>query len=105
MKLYTLNNKFLEEVKKIPYNFTGVAITEDQAIFFYENGLCHRENGPAVIWDSLDQFWYINNKRHRIGGPAFIDHYGTKQWWVDGIQITELEHDLLYSIMKLKGLI
>ena len=38
---------------------------------YYNNeGLLHREDGPAVIYKNGPKCWYLNGKRHRIDGPA-----------------------------------
>jgi hypothetical protein len=63
------------------------------------------EGGPAIIRVDGTQVYFEHNKHHRIGGPAYIGRDGNKSYWIDGKQVTELEHDLLYSIMKLKGLL
>ena len=38
---------------------------------------------------------WFNNKRelHRIDGPAFESTNGTKEWWINGVQLTEEEFD------------
>ena len=82
MKLYSLDNKFIEKTDAHPYNFTGIVK--------YMNG---------------NKFWYINGNPHRLDGPACEWHDGSKSWWIDGKKVTELECKLLYDIMKLKGLL
>lgn len=51
----------LKDGEKIPDNFTGIAINENQSEFYYKEGKLHREDGPAIV---------------------LID--GHKEWWVDG---------------------
>lgn len=48
------------------------------------NGVLHRLDGPAVIYDNGEQVWYKDGKRHRIDGPARIcdDH---EEWYFDGV--------------------
>ena len=33
--------------------------------------------------------WYTNNQLHRENGPAVTLKDGTKQWWIEGVQLTE----------------
>ena len=81
-KLYTLDGKFLGESNNVPKNFSG----------FVEY------SGGAIEW-FLDGYW------HRIGGPAIEETSGHTVWYVFGKYKTKEQHDLLYSIMKLKGLL
>ena len=81
MKLYTLDNVFIKETNKHPNNFTGI----------------------VEHYDGTKE-WYFEGKLHRIDGPAIERFYGTKHWYINGKEVIEEEHDLLYSIMKLKGL-
>ena len=58
-------------------------IKDNIATYYYVNDKLHREDGPAIEYNSGDASWYINGLRHRVGGPAKNFSY-TKQWWVDG---------------------
>jgi hypothetical protein len=51
------------------------------------------------------KFHYENGGLHLIGGPAYIGADGTKEYWIRNKKVTKEEHDLLYNMMKLKGLI
>lgn len=46
--------------------------------------ILHREDGPAVIWDSGQKIWYYENKIHREGGPAIEFPGGYKEYWWHG---------------------
>jgi hypothetical protein len=73
---------------------------------YYKDKKRHRIDGPAFICVDGSQSYWINNKLHRVGGAALIwAYHRPPEYWIDGKQVTELEHDLLYGIMKLKGLI
>jgi hypothetical protein len=48
--------------------------------WYNEQGLLHREDGPAVEYVDGDKTWWVNGKRHRIDGQAV-----NKDWWVNGI--------------------
>jgi hypothetical protein len=80
-------------------------IYSDGTHMWRQNNKIHRIDGPAVIRLDGSQEYYEYDKLHRIGGPAFIGYDGTKEYSINGKLVTELEHDLLYGIMKLKGLI
>ena len=82
INLYTVDNKFIKETNMFTYNFTG-----------------------KLKWPNGETSWRLNGKFHRIGGPAYIWHNGDEEWWIDNKIVTKEEHDLLYDIMKLKGLI
>lgn len=52
--------------------------------FWYQNGMLHRDDGPAVECFGGGRHWYRDGKKHRIGGPAVELSDGTKEWWLDG---------------------
>ena len=58
---------------------------------WYKDGQFHREDGPAVEWNSGTKSWYLNDKLHREDGPAIEWSDGRKEWWLNDIQHTEEE--------------
>jgi hypothetical protein len=45
----------------------------NQNRFVYRrHGKPHRDDGPAAIWITGDQFWYQYGQYHRDDGPAVI---------------------------------
>ena len=65
----------------IPYNFSGVCkVLVDGSIRHYQNGLYHREDGPAIISENGDTSFFIQGLRHREDGPAFEGVNGAKMW-------------------------
>lgn len=60
----------------LPYN--GV-----QAERYYCGRDLHREDGPAVIWDTGQKEWYQHGKRHREDGPAVELHF-RNEWYLNG---------------------
>ena len=54
------------------------------SICWYQNGVLHRDDGPAVEWADGSKFWYQNNKFHRTDGPAVEYSSGTKCWYQNG---------------------
>lgn len=55
-----------------------------------QNGLLHREDGPALITTQSKQ-WFKEGKRHREDGPAIEYANGDKRWYLDGAVLTEKE--------------
>ena len=83
LKLYNLDNSFIKESKHWPPKFTGI-----------------------VEWPSnSSKVWFDNGDWHRLDGPALERLNGDNEYWVNDKKITELEHKLLFGIMKLKGLL
>ena len=82
MKLYTLDNQFIEETIFHQDNFTGI-----------------------IIWPDGTKGWFSKGKLHRFDGPTVEHSNGTKSWFIDNKQITKEQHALLIDIMRLKGLI
>lgn len=70
-------------------------LTKDERTEYHnDEGLLHREDGPAVIWNDGEKEWYINGERHREDGPAIIYANGIKEWYLDGRRyLTEEEHN------------
>jgi len=68
----------------IPDNFTGKVKRVDGAIFWYQNGILHREDGPAIEQESGEKYWYQNGILHRKNGPAIIYPDGGKYWYQYG---------------------
>jgi hypothetical protein len=60
----------------------------DGTQFWYKDGRCHREDGPAII--SRDtRFWVYRSLNHRVDGPAIEYVNGLKEWYIEGIKYTE----------------
>ena len=69
----------------IPYNFSGACkVLVDGSIRYYQNGLFHREDGPAIISENGDKSFFIKGLRHREDGPAFEGVKGAKMWCYRG---------------------
>jgi len=46
-----------------------------------KNGVPHREDGPAVIYENGDEAWYYNGRQHREDGPAVEWEDGVTKYW------------------------
>lgn len=75
------------------------------------DGKIHRKGGPAIEYMFGDCYWYENGVCHREDGPAYENKTtGYKQWFLHGIQYTEENHrrklageKLLPTIMNFGG--
>ena len=87
-KLYDLELNFIKDTNHIPENFTGMSYCiNDKTKWWRKNYDAHRIGGPAKIWDKNDP------------------HYRDPLYYIDGKRVTKEYHDILFNIMKLKGLI
>ena len=63
----------------------------DGTKLWYQNGQLQRTDGPAIINRRRDKYWYQYNRLHRIDGPAVELPSGGKEWWINGVILTEAE--------------
>lgn len=70
------------KVTKLP---NGGERYENNTVVWYDDkeGRFHREDGPAIKSDSLEQ-WYLHGELHRVGGPASITYNG-EVWYRNGV--------------------
>jgi len=61
----------------------GLQIDDIGNKFYLQNGVYHREDGPAIEWHTGEKEWYVNGLSHRENGPA-TDYISTKRWVIDG---------------------
>ena len=52
--------------------------------FYYKNGDKHRLDGPAVMYADGSEFYYQNDELHRTDGPALIIFNGTQKYYQNG---------------------
>ena len=53
-------------------------------MYYYLNGILHREDGPAIELVNGDRAWWVNGKLHREYDPAIEHGNGTKIWYKNG---------------------
>jgi len=90
-----------ESDMKIPGNFTGhckdlMFGTE----YWYVEGLLHRLDGPAILYQSGVKYWYKHGEKHREDGPCEEHYDGYKIYCLNGIYYTEeeyYEHPLVFK--------
>ena len=69
-----------------------------------QDGVFHREEGPAIIQPTGWEFWYKNGFKHREDGPAaivrniFSGEVIANRYWLDGIPYLNIKNDVLWRI-------
>ncbi len=82
----------------LPSDFTGIYETYDGDEFWrqewYKDGLLHREDGPAVIYNNGCIAYYQGGILHRTDGPAVIDLSGSqnKVWALNGERMSLIDY-------------
>jgi|SaaInlStandDraft_1057018.scaffolds.fasta_scaffold108242_2 hypothetical protein len=51
-----------------------------------EEGVVHREDGPAITFDDGTEEWYLDGIPHNPNGPAITDSLGNKKWYYKGMK-------------------
>ena len=105
-KLYTFDDQFIKELDRVPKKFSGIVI-DNNCKEYWLNGLKHKIDKPAIVFhDDKSEFWYVYGKLHRIGGPAITlsSFHKSEQYYIDGKRVTKEYHDLLFNMIKLKGM-
>lgn len=59
-------------------------------IHYDDNDLIHREDGPALIFDSGTKKWSIHGKLHRLDGPACEWSDGSESWYANDYSISQI---------------
>ena len=67
---------------------------------WYQNDIRHREDGPAVILKTGSKLWFQNGELHRTDGPAVEWSDGGREWWIHGVQYTESEYCLQLKTLE-----
>jgi hypothetical protein len=49
----------------------------------------------VIVDDYGTKRWFLNDKLHRTDGPAIEYADGTKMWYLNGIQYTEIEWSVI----------
>jgi hypothetical protein len=77
--------------KEVPKNYTGIIERQNGDKRYYLNGLCNRDDGPAIENINGSKVWYLNGKLHRIDGPAIEFANGYKSWYLNGTKYSQEE--------------
>jgi len=73
---------FMKNLKK--HREDGPAIINESGEEWWIDGMRHRDDGPAICMRNGSKIWYQNNKYHREDGPAVDLSNGLKEWWIEG---------------------
>lgn len=69
----------------------------DRIEYYDEEGVLHRDSGPAIEYTAGHRFWYVYGILHRTDGPAieYINSDGIPggSWWLHGTCFTKAEYD------------
>lgn len=85
------------------YTLDGILIEETDQYFLSDN---FKNNFTGILeYIGVNNTWWINSELSRLDGPACVYVDGSVVWFIDGIECTKEEHNLLVDIKKLKGLI
>jgi len=102
-----MNILYLKLNESIPDGFTGLTVSVLDTKTWYKNGIKHRTDGPAVIWQDGTKIWFIEGVKHRIDGPAIEFSDGIRHWYLNGeMYIPEILECLIeeaYFLGKEKG--
>ena len=61
-----------------------VKVYDNGDIYWYMNGVRHREDGPAIEYSNGNKLWYLNDKLHREDDTAVEWCDGDKEWFLNG---------------------
>ena len=76
---------FMDPEHKVLHREDGPAIEYQSGHKeWYQCGVKHRVGGPAIEWDNGHEEWYVVGVRHREDGPAYTNSDGHKEWWLLG---------------------
>ena len=64
-------------------NGPAIELSDGTKIYYYY-GMKHRSNGPALITKFGDNIWYNSGFVHRKNGPAIQWKNGTNEWYFNG---------------------
>ncbi len=53
----------------------------------------------CVIYDDGTKHWYLNETVHRIDGPAVENADGSKEWWINNVEYSEEEFDMIKQML------
>jgi len=78
-------------VEKMPPKFSGCSRLPSGTLRWHKDGVIHRspdlvtgEELPAIVWHDGDIAFYVDGMPHRVNGPAFIFNNVDCEWWFTG---------------------
>jgi hypothetical protein len=97
------NDKFCVIHDDVAYKLAFSSSPERETCLGYavtirdEDGLRHRDNGPAKIYATGEVQWWSHGKMHRDDGPAKVYSDGSEEWWWQGKLVSQEEYAALAS--------
>ena len=97
----TIAKEMEKQISEIPWlkNKTpndSLKVLDDGTVIYFQNGVKHRDNGPAIVGADGSESWYQNGKLHRENAPAIIGRDGTEKWYLNGNPHREVGPAVLY---------
>lgn len=100
IKTTNYTSYFNESLQLHRINYPSI-IHSDGSKFHYQNGILHREDGPAAEHPCGIGYW-LNGKLHREDGPAFIYPDGDEEYYLYNKQIEKEDLTAPINFLKLK---
>jgi hypothetical protein len=66
----------------------------------YVNGVIHKDDGPARVYDYGRVIWYKNGKKHKEDGLADVNTDGTGNYWLNGRWFSDDEAKYKRELLK-----
>jgi hypothetical protein len=82
---------------------TGVFVSDYNTKYWYQEGILHRDDGPAIEYPDGEKAWYQHGQRHRVDGPAIEYASGSQSWYYHGKKIYCDSLQEFEKIIKLKA--
>ena len=67
---------------------TKTVLSDGTIEYRNQNGVLHRNDGPAMEKINGSTAWMLNGNFHRADGPAIEGQNGHKEWWLNGVEVT-----------------
>lgn len=60
------------------------------------------DKSKVTVYSDGTKRWHLKDKLHRDDGPAIEYQDGTNEWWLNGIQVREI--DVIFDDLGLEGI-
>ena len=82
---------FFYHWNNIPDDFVGRCYCKLQAAYYWigKNKVYHREDGPAVLYDSGTEIWMKDGMWHRLDGPALSSKDFPNTYWINDKAVSD----------------
>ena len=81
--------------RDLPENFTGIIEFTNGTKYWYKEGKCHREDGPAIEYSNGYKEWYLEDEEYfeiNLNDYVVLDYYKGKfgLMWYKILDIDEI---------------